>query len=96
MKPKTFTFEGIEFEEVEFYEWFNSKAKKQFRLFDKNSLLRYFLPVNRKKPKKCEKCGHILEVLERQPLFGHPNGSKIPTHWFVFMKFPELNSEAGK
>ena len=19
----------------------------------------------------------------------HPNGSKIPTHWFIFMKIPE-------
>jgi 23S rRNA G2069 N7-methylase RlmK/C1962 C5-methylase RlmI len=31
----------------------------------------------------------ILEVIEREPLFGHPNGSKIPTHWFCFMKIPE-------
>lgn len=30
----------------------------------------------------------ILNVLQRQPLFGHPNGSKIPTHWFCFMKIP--------
>ena len=31
----------------------------------------------------------VLEVLGREPLFGHPNGSKIPTHWFCFMKFPD-------
>ena len=31
----------------------------------------------------------VLEVLGRQPLFGHPNGSKIVTHWFTFMKIPE-------
>jgi hypothetical protein len=35
----------------------------------------------------------ILEVLKVEPLFGHPNGSKIPTNWFCFMRFPELNSE---
>jgi hypothetical protein len=37
----------------------------------------------------------VLEVLGREPLFGHPNGSKIPTHWFCFMKFPE-EKELGK
>ena len=31
----------------------------------------------------------LLETLGRTPLFGHPNGSKIPTHWFCFMKIPE-------
>jgi len=31
----------------------------------------------------------LLEVIGIEPLFGHPNGSKIPTHWFVFMKFPK-------
>ena len=31
----------------------------------------------------------ILEVIQKEPLFGHPNGSKIPTHWFCFMKIPE-------
>ena len=30
----------------------------------------------------------LLKILGREPLFGHPNGSKIPTHWFVFMKIP--------
>ncbi len=30
----------------------------------------------------------ILNILGKQPLFGHPNGSKIPTHWFCFMKIP--------
>lgn len=28
----------------------------------------------------------ILNVLKRVPLFGHPVKSKIPTHWFCFMK----------
>ncbi len=28
----------------------------------------------------------VLEVIEREPLFGHPNLSKTKTHWFVFMK----------
>lgn len=31
----------------------------------------------------------LLEVLVREPLFGHPNGSKIPTHWLCFMKIPD-------
>jgi len=31
----------------------------------------------------------LLEVLEKEPLFGHPNGSKIPTHWLCFIKIPE-------
>ena len=31
----------------------------------------------------------LLFVLNRPYLFGHPNGSKIPTHWFVFMKISE-------
>jgi SAM-dependent methyltransferase len=33
----------------------------------------------------------VLEVLEKTPLFGHPNLSKIPTHWFCFMKIPKVN-----
>ena len=32
----------------------------------------------------------VLEVIGRQPLFGHTNGSKIPTHWFCFMKIPDV------
>lgn len=32
------------------------------------------------------KKNELLEVLKEKPLFGHPNGSKIPTHWFCFMK----------
>ena len=35
----------------------------------------------------------VLEVLGRTPLFGHPNGSKIPTHWFCFMKIPKERKE---
>lgn len=31
----------------------------------------------------------ILEVIGKTPLFGHPNGSKIPTHWFCFIKIPK-------
>jgi hypothetical protein len=31
----------------------------------------------------------LLEVIGKEPLFGHPNGSKVPTHWFCFMKIPE-------
>jgi len=28
----------------------------------------------------------ILNVIEKTPLFGHPVGSKIQTHWLCFMK----------
>ena len=30
----------------------------------------------------------VLEVIKKVPLFGHQIRSKIPTHWFCFMKFP--------
>lgn len=36
------------------------------------------------------KRSELLKLLGREPLYGHPNGSKIPTHWFVFMKIPEV------
>jgi len=36
-----------------------------------------------------KKRAELLRIIGREPLFGHPNGSKIPTHWFCFMKFPE-------
>jgi len=32
----------------------------------------------------------VLKIINKEPLFGHPNGSKIPTHWFCFMKIPEV------
>jgi len=38
----------------------------------------------------------ILKVLDKDPLFGHPNGSKIPTHWFCFMKIPEEIIKSGE
>jgi len=31
----------------------------------------------------------VLELFDVKPLFGHPNGSKIPTMWFCFMKIPK-------
>jgi hypothetical protein len=38
----------------------------------------------------------VLETIGHTPLFGHPNGSKIPTHWFVFMKIPkEIKNKGG-
>jgi hypothetical protein len=33
----------------------------------------------------------ILKLLGKEPLYGHPVGSKIPTHWFCFMKIPEVS-----
>ena len=62
-KPKTFTFEGIKFEEISCNEWFKTEYPSQyFEFYDKKEQdIKYFVPVNRNKPKKCEKCGHILE-----------------------------------
>lgn len=31
----------------------------------------------------------LLSVLNKEPLFGHPVGSKVNTHWLCFMKIPE-------
>ena len=42
-----------------------------------------------------KKRAEVLRIIGKTPLFGHPNGSKIPTHWFCFMKFPELNTTDG-
>ena len=38
----------------------------------------------------------ILNIIGREPLFGHPNGSKIPTHWFCFMKIPKEIENGNK
>lgn len=39
----------------------------------------------------------VLKVIGKEPLFGHPNGSKIPTHWLCFMKIPQnLSAEGDK
>lgn len=31
----------------------------------------------------------ILNIFKKEPLFGHPVGSKIDTHWMCFMKIPK-------
>jgi hypothetical protein len=31
----------------------------------------------------------LLSVLETEPMYGHPNGSRIPCHWLLFMKIPQ-------
>jgi SAM-dependent methyltransferase len=36
----------------------------------------------------------VLEVIGKEPLFGHPNGSRVPCHWLTFMKIPAHNQEA--
>ena len=38
----------------------------------------------------------LLEVLKVDPLFGHPNGSRIGTHWFCFMKIPSQTQAPSK
>lgn len=35
----------------------------------------------------------VLEAIGKEPLFGHPVGSKIQTHWFAFMKIPESQKD---
>jgi len=42
-----------------------------------------------------KKRAEILRIIGKEPLFGHPNGSKIPTHWFCFMKIPEQKQTEG-
>jgi hypothetical protein len=46
----------------------------------------------------CIKKKEVLLLFGVKPLFGHPNGSKIPTHWFCFMKIPDnkIFSEGGE
>lgn len=34
----------------------------------------------------------ILEVVEKQPLFGHKSGKQSRTHWMCFMKLPETDN----
>lgn len=34
----------------------------------------------------------VLRAIRRKPLFGHPVLSKVPTHWFTFMKLPHNKS----
>lgn len=39
----------------------------------------------------------VLSLFPVEPLFGHKTLSKIPTHWFCFMKIPEvLNKSQSK
>ena len=38
----------------------------------------------------------VLEVLEREPLFGHPVRNKNNTHWFCFMKIPKHSNNKPK
>lgn len=38
----------------------------------------------------------LLDVIDVEPLFGHPNGSRIPTHWFCFMKIPKATGGQTK
>ena len=35
----------------------------------------------------------LLRVLDRTALFGHPNGSRIPTHWLCFMKIVDSTKD---
>jgi SAM-dependent methyltransferase len=43
-----------------------------------------------------KKRAELLKIIGKEPLFGHPNGSKIPTHWFCFMKFPTQQEEKAQ
>jgi 23S rRNA G2069 N7-methylase RlmK/C1962 C5-methylase RlmI len=35
----------------------------------------------------------VLNIINKQPLFGHKTLSKIPTHWFCFMKIPNSSDK---
>lgn len=36
------------------------------------------------------KVREILALCEEEPLFGHPSGKRCNTHWFCFMKMPQV------
>ena len=38
----------------------------------------------------------VLRVIKQKPLFGHPVLSKVPTHWFTFMKLEDTNRLTGR
>ena len=35
----------------------------------------------------------ILNVIGKEPLFGHRSGKKMNTHWMCFMKFMEVEND---
>jgi hypothetical protein len=37
----------------------------------------------------------VLKVIGKEPLFGHQILSKIPSHWFCFMKIPKEKAKVG-
>jgi len=82
---------GETFRMVKEYGWLNRESWKEdikrgfdecWRVLDDFGVL--IFKWNEASVKRKE----VLEVIQREPLFGHPNGSKVPTHWFCFMKIP--------
>jgi hypothetical protein len=90
---------GETFRMVKEYGWLNRESWKEdikrgfdecWRVLDDFGVL--IFKWNEASVKRKE----VLEVIQREPLFGHPNGSKIPTHWFCFMKIANpLTSPKG-
>lgn len=42
------------------------------------------------RPKRDVSIKEVLRVIQKEPLFGHPSGSKLNTMWFCFMKIPGI------
>jgi SAM-dependent methyltransferase len=89
MDPPHIFASGPKFRMVKEYGWLERESwrtdiKKGFdeamRVLENNGIL--IFKWNETSVKRKD----ILEVLEIEPLFGHPTGSKNATHWFCFMK----------
>ena len=89
MDPPHIFSKGETFRMVKYYGYLNKETwrddiKKGFdeawRVLDDNGVL--IFKWNETSVKKKD----LLNVIGREPLFGHPNGSRIPTHWLCFMK----------
>jgi SAM-dependent methyltransferase len=95
MDPPHIFSSGPTFRMTKEYGWLNKDTWKEDIKKGFDECMRVLVPEgvlvfkwNEASVKKKE----LLEVLGVQPLFGHPNGSKVPTHWFVFMKFDNINT----
>jgi len=92
MDPPHIFAKGETFRMVRYYGWLNRETWKEdikkgfdecWRVLEDYGVLIF------KWNEVCVKRKELLEVLGREPLFGHPNGSKIPTNWFCFMKISQ-------
>ena len=90
--PPHIIAKGENFRMVKDYGWLNKETWKEdlkkgfnecWRVLEDYGVLVF--KWNEASIKKKE----VLNLFQKQPLFGHPIRSKIPTHWFCFMKIPK-------